>query len=110
MPAVRALDELADGQGVEELVGDDKERVFGDGVDLGGPVGIVLAEPLGLLGLERGVGFEQLQVQRVDEAVGLGGDAQGILHQGAAAGAEFEEGEALGLAHLLPEVDDVRSR
>ena len=31
--------------------------------------------------------------------------AQRVLHQGAAAGAEFEQGEGLGLVHLLPEID-----
>ena len=34
---------------------------------------------------------------------------QRIGHQRAAAGAELEQGEALGLAHLLPEIDDEKA-
>ena len=51
VPAIVGLDELLDGQGVEEFVGDDEERVVADGVDLAGPVGRVFAEALFLLGL-----------------------------------------------------------
>lgn len=106
MPAVGGLDELSDRQGIEELVGDDDQWIVADGVDVVGPVRVVLAEALGLLGPQRRVGFEQLQMDGIEEAVGLGGDAQRVLHQGAAAGAEFEQGEAPGLIQLLPEVDD----
>ena len=47
------LHELPDRQGVEELVGDDEDRVFADGVDLAGPVGRVGAEPLFLLATQQ---------------------------------------------------------
>src|SRR3569623_3638082 len=46
VPAVISLDELLDREGVEELVGDDKERVVAHGGDLAGPGGRVAAEPL----------------------------------------------------------------
>src|SRR5215217_2946266 len=45
-------------------------------------------------------------MEGVLEAVGLAGGAQRILHQRTAAGAELEQGEARGLSHLLPEIDE----
>ena len=108
MPAVVGLrTNWRIGQGVEELVGDDEERVVADGVDLGRPVGMVLAEPRLLLGAEVGVGLEELEVERVEEAVGACAATRSTsCHQRAAAGAELEQREARRLAHLLPEVDD----
>jgi hypothetical protein len=51
VPAVVGLDELLDGQGVEELVGDHENGVFADGVDVARPIGRVGAEALLLLAL-----------------------------------------------------------
>ena len=106
VPAIVHAHELADRQGVEELVGDDQQRAVADLLEAVDPFGIIGFEPRILLGDQRRIGLEQPQVERVAKAFGAAGDAQHVGHQRAAAGAEFEQGEGLGAAHLLPEIDE----
>jgi hypothetical protein len=62
-----------------------------------------------LLGDERGVGLEQAQVETISKAFGAAGHPQHVGHQGAATRAQFEQGEFLWAAHLLPEANEEKA-
>jgi len=49
VPAIVGAHELLDRQRIEELVGNDEDRIFADGVDVGRPIGRVFAETFFLL-------------------------------------------------------------
>ena len=84
---------LADGQGVEKLVGHEEERAVGKVLDAVMPSGGGIAEGLGLDRAEDGRRFDEMDPGGLGEARHGAGGAQDVGHQRAAPGAELGQHE-----------------
>ena len=111
-PAGGAADELADRQGVEELVGEQDERAVGQVGEVVMPGGAGQGmerndlQRLGLLGAQAGGELDQMELGGGGKGGGdAAGQPPGVGHQGAAAGAELGEDDGVGAAELLPRDD-----
>ena len=107
-PFVALPDELAEGQGVEDLVADDEERLVGQGVHRGVPCEDRSAVPQRFLldGGETGACLDEGKIGfggefRCDPADG----ADHVLHQRAAAGADFGNRHGERFSGRLPCLD-----
>ena len=101
-PDAVAAGELADGEGVEELVGQQDQGAGGELLD--GVVPGRGGEAACLLGAEARGGLDEMQAEGLVEIGGdLGDGPEGVLHEGAAAGAAFDEEHRVGAAERMPD-------
>ncbi len=103
-PAAFLPGELADRQGVEELVGDEHERTFGNGVEGPVPVGVI-ADPFSLEGFKPGARLDEMDTRRLPEGGRNGAGPQQVRHQRSPPGPKLDQAEGGGLAHGLPLAD-----
>ncbi len=106
-PARAAALELADGQGIEELIRHKEQRLVRQGVDRVDPLSIDPTERVALNVAELLRGFEQRHLRR--KAGYLSGGAQDIAHERAAPGAKFSECERSGRPLIHPRLRQTQS-
>ena len=107
-PAFGALFELADRQGVEELVGDQQQRALGHLVQALVPTRREVAgagrQALSLSRAKLRAELYQMQIERAVEPGHQAGGAQGVDHQRAATRPQLDQAQRLRAAHALPGV------
>ena len=96
MPFAIARLELADGEGVKEFIGDEQHGAFGDSCQRIVPGG---GDALALDGAQARAGLDKMDLSGTSKYFC---SAQNIVHQCAAAGAQFNEVERGGRTHRLP--------
>ena len=102
MPSRRALLKLADGDGIEEFIGDEEHRAIRHRFDAVVPCD-VLAQHLALNCPQHGTRFDEMNrcgPQKIGR--GIFGDAQHVAYQRAAAGTQFHQIKGWRLAHEFP--------
>ena len=107
-PAAIGADELACGQTVQNLVGDQDDRGVGlDPRQVAHPARrqVGAGQGLGLKVPQRSAGLDQDQVAGFEEAGDQAGGAQGVAHQGSVAGADLDQAEPFGRAQPVPGLD-----
>jgi hypothetical protein len=93
---------LADGQSVEEFVGDEEQRMGRQVLNAVCPDGPIAMQSLRLDRPQTGGGFDQNHPHRGMKTRHGFGCAQDIGHQRAATGAKFGQGERIGRALVKP--------
>jgi hypothetical protein len=103
-PAARRLHILADGQGIEEFVGDEKERPPRLGLETALPAqdGATVFQRFRLHAAQMRAGFHQHDIQAFGEIRRRLQRAQHVRHQGAAARPQFHQQWAAGAALFVP--------
>ena len=103
-PALDGALELADGQGVEKLVGHHDGRPRRHLVEVLVPAHLVVRQRSPLKSAQHRAGFHQMQARRGEEGRHQASGPQRVGHQGTAAGADLDQVELGRRAHLPPQL------
>ena len=101
-PALVGRHQLMHRQGVEELVGDQQHRSRRHRVQRGVPADMLVGQATALQLAQMLAGLDQVQAQAGAERRYLGGGAQQVRHQRAAARPELHQQARIGLAEIRP--------